>query len=257
MKLRDRVAIITGGGRGIGKATALLFAKEGANVCVAARTAKEIEAVKEEIVAGGGQAIAVQTDVSKAEDANRMVASTIDAYGKLDILVCAAGVLAVGEIQSHDDKEWQRVLDINLTGVYLCNKAAIAPMIKNRWGRIINVSSTSGNYGGAGEGAYCASKHGVLGLVKCLALEVADKGITVNAICPGWVWTKMAEELGEIEARAQGISVNQYWQEVRATNPQHRILEAREVAHLMLYIASEEAKGLTGQAITLTAGSLW
>jgi NAD(P)-dependent dehydrogenase (short-subunit alcohol dehydrogenase family) len=258
MKLKDRVAIITGGNRGIGKAAALLFAEEGAKIAVVSRSLEQLELVSEQIVSSGGEALPISADVSKSEDTHRMVKETVDAFGKLDILIASHGVFAYGNVIDHDDQAWLDLIKVNLYGVYLTNKAVLPEMIKNEWGRIINLSATSAFTAAPGWSAQCSAKSGMLGLTRALALEVADKGITVNALCPAWVDTESADEAAEIEAAALGVTVEDYWKStIEGFYPMGRITTAEEQAHLMLYLASDEASGMTGQAISLTAGSPW
>lgn len=258
MKLKGRVALVTGGSRGIGRATALLFAKEGAKVALVARSPDGAGGVRKEIEKIGGQAIAITADVSVPEDTRRMVQETVKALDKVDILVAAAGIFTYGHVVDHDDDAWLNLLKVNLYGIYLSNKAVLPVMIENRWGRIINLSATSAFTAAPGWSAQCAAKSGILGLTRALALEVADKGITVNAICPAWVRTPGADEAAEVESKAMGMTVDEYWKwTIKNYYPMGRITEPEEQAHLMLYIASEEAAGLTGQAICLTAGSPW
>ncbi len=258
MKLQGRVALITGGGGGIGRATALLFAKEGAKIALAARRQDHVDAVKKEVEQAGGEAIAMQIDVSVPADTRRMVDQTVAVFGKVDILVAAAGIFAYGHVVEHDDDAWLNLIKVNLYGMYLSNKAVLPEMIKKHYGRIINLSATSAFTAAPGWSAQCAAKTGILGLTRALALEVAGKGITVNAICPAWVRTSGADEAAEIEAKTMGMTLDQYWEwTVKAYYPMGRITEPEEQAGLMLYIASEEAAALTGQAIAVTAGSLW
>ncbi|NIM94750.1 MAG: SDR family oxidoreductase [Anaerolineales bacterium] len=258
MKLKHRVALITGGNRGIGKATALLFAEEGAKIAVVSRSFDQLEVVSELIRDSGGEAIPISADVSVPEDTHRMVSETINFFGKLDILVASHGVFAYGNVIDHDDQAWLDLIKVNLYGVYLANKAVLPEMIKNGWGRIINLSATSAFTAAPGWSAQCSAKSGILGLTRALALEVAANGITVNALCPAWVDTESADEAAEIEAEFLGVSVEEYWKTtIDGFYPMGRITTAEEQAQLMLYLASEEAAGMTGQAISLTAGSPW
>jgi NAD(P)-dependent dehydrogenase (short-subunit alcohol dehydrogenase family) len=258
LRFENRVALITGGSRGIGKATALLLAREGAKVTVVARHQNGVEAVKEEIEQAGGQALALAADVSIPSETQRIVEATVAAFGKVDILLAAAGIFTYGYVVDHDDEAWLNLLKVNLYGVYLCNKAVLPFMVKNRWGRIINISATSAFVGSPGWSAQCSAKTGMLGLSRSLALEVAGQGVTVNCICPAWVETPSAQEAAEIESAALGITVAQYWKEtIERFYPMGRITQPEEHAHLIAYLASEEAAGLTGQAIPLTAGSPW
>ncbi len=258
MRLKNRVALITGGGGGIGRAAGLLFAEEGAKVALAARKLDRLQGVKKEIEQAGGEAIAMKIDVSDPAQTRRMVDETLAAFGKVDILVAAAGTFAYGHVVEHDDDAWLNLIKVNLYGVYLANKAVLPGMIKNGYGRIINLSATSAFTAAPGWSAQCSAKTGILGLTRALALEVAGKGITVNAICPTWVRTSGADQAAEIEAKTMGITLDEYWKwTIKCYYPMGRITEAEEQAHLMLYLASEEAAGLTGQAIALTAGSLW
>jgi NAD(P)-dependent dehydrogenase (short-subunit alcohol dehydrogenase family) len=235
-----------------------LFAKEGAKVALVARSPDGAGGVRKEIEKIGGQAIAITADVSVPEDTRRMVQETVKALDKVDILVAAAGIFTYGHVVDHDDDAWLNLLKVNLYGIYLSNKAVLPVMIENRWGRIINLSATSAFTAAPGWSAQCAAKSGILGLTRALALEVADKGITVNAICPAWVRTPGADEAAEVESKAMGMTVDEYWKwTIKNYYPMGRITEPEEQAHLMLYIASEEAAGLTGQAICLTAGSPW
>ncbi|RMF83635.1 MAG: glucose 1-dehydrogenase [Nitrospinota bacterium] len=256
MKLADRVAIVTGAGRGIGKAIALAFAREGAHLVLAARTPSQIAAVAEEIRGMGRQVLALPTDVAEAGAVRAMVAETVQTFARIDILVNNAGVISRSLVVNHDDAEWQRILAINLTGPYLCIKAVLPTMLHQRYGRIINIASTAGKGHGRYISAYCASKHGLLGLTKCVAVEVAAENITCNAICPGWVWTPMAEEEVVELARLEETSPAEIRRRILAEIPQGRAVTPEEVAALAVYLASDEAAGMTGQAITLDGGRI-
>jgi fengycin family lipopeptide synthetase B len=232
VKLKDKVAIVTGGGRGIGREIALLFASEGAKVVVSARSPEEIKKVAEAIVADGGEALGVQADVSSEKDAQQMVEQTLAKFGKIHILVNNAGILRSGPIAAVDSEEWRRVIEINLMGTFYCTKAAVPHLIEQRWGRIINIASRSGKIGHPFMSAYCASKHGVVGLTKSLAEELAPLNITVNAICPGVVETDMVPET--IKEQVGG-----------------GIIKPRQIAELALYLAGEGSSPVNGEAINI------
>src|ERR1043165_9279634 len=192
MKLENRLAFITGGGRGIGRAIAIAFAGEGASVVVAARTREEIESVADEINGGTSKAFAVECDVAYSESVERAFDRVKERFGRApDVLVNNAGIVETAPFIKTDEALWQRHLSVNLTGTYHCTRAAVAAMLAAGWGRIINIASIAGKTGAPYVSAYAASKHGVLGLTRSLALEVGAQGITVNAICPGYVDTEM------------------------------------------------------------------
>jgi NAD(P)-dependent dehydrogenase (short-subunit alcohol dehydrogenase family) len=191
MKLKDKIAIVTGGGRGIGRAIALLYAEHGAKVAVSARSADQVERVVEEIKSAGGEAIGMTCDVAVEEDCKRMVERTAEEFGGVDILVNNAGITMSAPLVVSDSEEWKRVIDINLLGTYYCSKAVAPILISRGWGRIINMASRSGKIGHPFLTAYVASKHAVVGFTKALSEELVAFNITVNAICPGVVETDM------------------------------------------------------------------
>jgi|SRR6185503_8573083 len=257
MKLANRIAFITGGGRGIGRAIALSFAREGATVSLAARTRAEIDKVTTEVRAAGGTAAAVECDVAKFGDVERAFAFTSKEFGRApDILVNNAGIVETAPFVKIDEAMWQRHLAVNLTGTFHCTRTALPAMLAQKWGRIINIASIAGKTGQPYIAAYAASKHGVLGLTRVLALEVAPVGITVNAICPGYVDTEMtARGVENIVART-GISAEDAMNALRTMSPQNRMVTAEEVAAVALLLASEDGRGINGQAINVDGGTV-
>jgi 3-hydroxybutyrate dehydrogenase len=257
MKLADRIALITGGGRGIGRAVAFAFAREGARVAVVARTVQEVARVSEEIrVECGVETMHAACDVSDKESIGRAFAEVERHLGRIDILVNNAGIAESAPLVRTSDELWQRHLAINLSGTFYSMRAALPGMIERGWGRIINIASIAGKTGAPYISAYAASKHGVLGLTRTVALEVATKGVTVNAICPGYVDTDMTTRaLETIEART-GKSASDALEAIKRMSPQNRLVTSEEVAALALLLASEDGRGINGQAINVDGGSV-
>jgi NAD(P)-dependent dehydrogenase (short-subunit alcohol dehydrogenase family) len=258
MKLKDKLAFITGGGRGIGRAIALEFAREGASVAVAARTTKQVKAVAKEITSQYGvDALPLKLDVRQSEWVNESFDKFRDHFGRgPDILVNNAGVAESALFIKTDERMWERHLNTNLGGTFRCTYAALPEMIGRHWGRVINIASIAGKTGAPYVSAYAASKHGVLGLTRVLALEVATAGITVNAICPGYVDTEMtARGVANIVERT-GISADDAIQALNRMSPQNRMVTAEEVAALALLLASHEGRGINGQAINVDGGTV-
>lgn len=245
MKLQDRVALITGGGTGIGAATARRFAEEGAAVCVTGRR----EAPLEEVVAGirknGGQAILVAGDVSLTEDCRRMVEETTAAIGKIDVLVNNAGTATLMKADEISDELWDQTIGTNLSGAFRLIRAVLPGMISRGSGSIVNVSSVLAQSGMKGAAAYSASKAGLDQLTRVLAVEYADRGIRVNAVSPGWVHTPMNESVRDHETM---------YERLKKRHPMGRFGKAEEIAHAILHLASDEAAWTTGTVLAVDGG---
>ena len=252
--LNGKSALITGGGRGIGRAIALEFARNGARVAVAARTAEQVEQVAAEI---GADAVALVCDVSDPESVARMFADMRERFGNPDILVNNAGIAESATLVNTTDELWQRHLAINLSGTFYCTRAALPAMLKRGWGRVINVASIAGKSGAPYIAAYSASKHGVLGLTRSAALELATTGVTVNAICPGAIQTRLransARILGD-DAPPMTGGVGGSEDAIRAVTPAGRRGTLGEVAAAAVYLASENAAYVTGQTLVIDGG---
>lgn len=236
MKLKDKVALVTGGGRGIGREIAIVFAGEGAKIAISARSSDQLDEVVKEITDIGGDAIALPADVANEEDVHEIVEETMRKFGRIDILVNNAGILHPGPIVSVDSEEWRRVIEVNLLGTFYCSKAVTPILISRGWGRIINISSRSGKIGHPFMTAYCASKHGVVGFTKALAEELTPFNITVNAICPGLVDTDMATETVREQVG-------------------DKLIKPSQIAELALYLAGDAASAITGEAINIFGGA--
>jgi 3-hydroxybutyrate dehydrogenase len=257
MKLVDKIAFITGGGRGIGRAVAFAFAREGARIAVVARTAPEVERVARELREQCGVETAHATcDVSDKESVERAFQAVAERLGGIDILVNNAGVAESAPLVKTEDAIWHRHLAVNLTGTFYCTRAALPRMLERGWGRVINIASIAGKTGAPYISAYTASKHGVVGLTRSVALEVAARGVTVNAICPGYVETEMAEHAVENISAKTGKSAEEARDVLNRMSPQNRLITPEEVAALALLLASDEGRGINGQAINVDGGSV-
>jgi 3-hydroxybutyrate dehydrogenase len=258
MKLANKLALITGGGRGIGRAIAFAFAREGARVAVAARTREQVERVANEIAEECGiEALAIECDVASADSVNRAFESANQKFGRgPDILVNNAGIVETAPFHKIDEAMWQRHLAVNLTGTFHCTRAALPGMLERGWGRVINIASIAGKTGAPYISAYAASKHGVLGLTRSLALEVGAKGITVNAICPGYVDTDMTTRGVENIVAKTGKSAAEAIETIKQMSPQRRLVTPEEVAAVALLLASEAGQGINGQAINVDGGTV-
>jgi NAD(P)-dependent dehydrogenase (short-subunit alcohol dehydrogenase family) len=259
LRLKERIALITGGGRGIGRAVAFAFAREGASgVALLARTETEVARVAAEIKEECRvKAISFACDVSDRESVEQAFALVVESFGRgVDVLVNNAGIAESAPLVKTDDEMWQRHIAINLSGTFYCTRAALPAMLTRGWGRIINVASIAGKTGAPYVSAYAASKHGVLGLTRSLALEVATKGITVNAICPGYVETDMTRHAVENITAKTGKTQEQARAMIEGMSPQNRMVTSEEVAALALLLASEDGRGINGQAINVDGGTV-
>lgn len=242
VKLNDQVALITGSSRGIGKATAIALANEGAKVVVNyARNSEAANAVVKEIIENGGEAIAVSGDVSQPEAVDNLIKTTMDKWGRIDILVNNAGITRDTLMLRMKLEQWQEVINLNLTGVFLCCKAVSKIMLKQRSGRIINISSVAGQMGNPGQVNYSAAKAGVIGLTKTLAKEFASRGVTVNAVAPGFIETDMTSDL-----KADDILKH---------IPLGRYGKPEEIAGMIKFLAGDVASNyITGQIFNVDGG---
>jgi len=257
MLLAEKVAVITGGGRGIGRAIALKFAREGAAAVVAARTISEIEGVAQEIRQAGGRAVAVQADVADEKDCDHLMTGARSQFGKVDILVNNAGEYGpVKPVEEILPAEWDRVVAVHLRGAYLLTRLALPRMYERGSGVILNISSLSAKSAFGWGSPYAAAKAGMLGLTRVVAAEAARKGVRVNAICPGPVTeTKMSKDLGETLAKRLGVSKEDQLNGFLNTILQGRGQTANEIAEAALFLCSEQASAITGQALNVDGGA--
>jgi NAD(P)-dependent dehydrogenase (short-subunit alcohol dehydrogenase family) len=256
MSLAGRRALVTGASRGIGRAIALAFAEAGADVAVVARGVADLEAVAAEIEALGRRAFVCASDVTSAADVERLAADTARRFGRVEILVNNAGGAESHKLLGHPDELWHRMIGLNLTSVYLVTKAFLPAMIDAGFGRVLNVASTAARIGARYTAAYAAAKHGVLGLTRVVASEVADLGITVNAICPGYADTPMTDAAAVNIASRTGMSGAQARQRLADTSAQRRLIAPEEVAAVAVFLASDASPGITGQAIHVDGGAV-
>jgi 3-oxoacyl-[acyl-carrier protein] reductase len=241
--LRGQVAIVTGASRGIGRAIALELATQGAYIIVNyASSSRAAEALVEEITTAGGQALALQADVSQAEQVDALFNSVMEKCDRIDILVNNAGITRDTLLLRMKPEDWQAVIDLNLTGVFLCTRAASKIMLKQRYGRIINITSVAGQMGNPGQANYSAAKAGVIGFTKTVAKELASRGITVNAVAPGFIATDMTSKLSNTEEILKFIPLNRYGQ-------------PEEVAGMVRFLAADSAAAyITGQVFNVDGG---
>lgn len=259
MRLADRVAVITGGGRGIGRAIALAFAREGTHLLLVSDVEAEVQAVAAEARGLGQKALAMKADVTSSDEMAESARRAVSELGRLDILVTCAGTDGTGLLLEQDEAEWRRVIDVNLFGTYLAIRAALPAMMAQRAGRIITIASVFGKHGGHGfVTAYVTSKRGVIGLTRSLAAELGSLGypeITVNAICPGYVRAGMW--LGPQPMKGGELPGPEIFERyLKNRVPERRMLEAEEVANVAVFLALPETRGMTGQALNIDGGFL-
>jgi len=254
--LQGRAAIVTGGSSGIGKAIASALAEAGANIAIGSRSAAT-SLCQAQIEARGVKALAMQLNVTSTNSVQAFVDAVITAFGQVDILVNSAGIMPEQTISGHSDELWHDTIDINLNGTYRAIKFCLPQMIERKWGRIINIASTAATVGSAGWGAYCASKAGVVGLSRCVALEGAPYGVSCNTISPSWVETDLAKNYFTQAAQTEGVSLADYFEEVKQANPQKRMIQPEEIGELAVFLCREQAVGITMQDITVSAGAFW
>ena len=242
-RLKDKIAIITGSGKGLGEAMALLFSREGAKIVVFDIDEPAGRETVEQIQEQGGEAIFVHGDVSNPDDAVRLIDAAVDAYGRADVLVNNAGVHVDKTVADTTEAEWDHILGVNLKGYFLCSKAAIPQMRRQGGGNIICISSISGLIGQLNQAAYNASKHGIIGLVRCMAYDHAQENIRANAICPGVMNTPLVASVPE-----------EHIAPYRKTSLLERFAEPSEVANAALFLASDESSYVTGSAMVVDGG---
>jgi 3-oxoacyl-[acyl-carrier protein] reductase len=241
--LKDKVALVTGASQGIGRATALTLVEAGAKVAVAARNVEKLEALVSEIAAGGGEALAVPMDVADAAQVKNGFQQALGKFGRLDILVNNAAITRDTLALRMKLDDWDAVLRTNLTGAHLCTQQALGAMLKQRWGRIINITSVVAETGNAGQANYVASKAGLIGLTRAIAVEVASRNITVNAIAPGFIETPMTDVLSQ-----------ELKDKMKSLIPLGRLGCDRDVAAAVVFLASDEAAYVTGHVLDVNGG---
>jgi 3-hydroxybutyrate dehydrogenase len=256
MEMKGRRALVTGGGRGIGRAVALDLARAGSHVAVAARSRGDVESVASEARALGVQAASLVADVSRPEDVRAMVQGAREALGGVDILVNGAGVAPSALVHRTSEEQWRAAIETNLSGAFYCIRESLPEMMERGWGRVITIASIAGKTGYPYIAAYAASKHGVLGLTKCVALEVAEKGITVNAVCPGYVDTPMTDVSVTRIVEKTGLAAADVRKRLEDASPQKRLMTSEEVAAFVLFLCTDAARGITGQALSLDGGTV-
>ena len=254
--LEGRAAVITGGGRGVGAAVARQLASAGASILVCARTEAEVERVASDLRDEGFAAHAATCDVADPSSVDCLARTARDTLGSIDILVNNAGISLGAPIHQTTYEDWMRVMAVNATGAFLCLKAFLPGMIDRGWGRVVNVASIAGISGDRFISAYAASKHALVGLTRAAAAEVAARGVTVNAVCPGYLRTDMTRDNLARMAEATGRPEPDVLERLVQRTPQKRLIEADEVAAAVLFLCTEGARSITGESIVIDGGEL-
>jgi len=255
-ELTGRIALVTGGGRGIGRSVALALASAGSDVAVTARSSMELDETAAAIRALGRRAEAIVCDVSERTQVDAMVARVRTALGDPLILVNNAGIAASAKLTDTTDEMWDRMLRVNASGAFYCTRAVLPRMMAAKWGRIVNMASVAARAGAPYIAAYTASKHALLGLTRAVAAEVAGRGITVNAVCPGYVDTAMTDGSAANIVKRTGRTEEEARKILEGFSPQGRLMTAPEVAAMTTYLCSEVARGINGQGIVIDGGAL-
>lgn len=253
--LKNKVALVTGAASGIGLAIARAFAKEGASVVISDLNKEAADQAAVELQSQGYNALAFSCDVTKEDDIDRSFAETIEAFGRLDIVVNNAGLQHVAPLEDFPTDKFEFLLKVMLTAPFIATKKALPLMKEQQFGRIINMASINGLVGFAGKAAYNSAKHGVIGLTKVAALEAAPFGVTVNALCPGYVDTPLVQKQLADLAETRNVPLEKVFEEViYPLVPQNRLLSVEEIADYAVFLASDKAKGVTGQAVVMDGG---
>jgi NAD(P)-dependent dehydrogenase (short-subunit alcohol dehydrogenase family) len=254
--LAGKIVLVTGAARGIGRAIALAFAAERSRVVITGRTAAALEEVAAMISSTGAEVLALRSDVTQKPQVESLRQEIEKHFGAVEVLVNNAGIAPAADFLDMADDLWDKVMRVNVNGAYNCCKTFLAPMINARRGRIINIASTVARIAYPGIAAYATSKHASLGLTRALAIETARLGVTVNAVCPGYVDTELTRENARRLAERRGQALDQALAVMAASCPQRRLIEPEEVAYVTLMLASDRARGITGQAIQVDGGAV-
>lgn len=254
MILEGKRAVVTGGGRGIGRAIAHALAEAGASVVVSARSQGEIEATAKELTDSGHEAHAIACDVTDPDAVNHLAEGAEQCLGGVDILVANAGIATSAPLKAITLDDWNQIFAVNVTGIFLCTQALLPGMLERGWGRLVMIASVAGKQGAPYISAYAASKHAVVGFTRAIAAEVATRGVTANAVCPGFVETDMVSTTRARIIAKTGLTEQQARASLEAMSPQKRIFEAEEVAFQVLSLCDPRARGINGQSIILDGG---